>query len=223
MSSVKRLIVIIGGVLLSGGTMAQTLPYDAWRLGFFAPTGMEVWVETADVEDIRGKLFPRAGSGTVSIGYSSNPRGWPAHISFGAGRNVTGADLPKRISVRWQSLVEPQTYSVTFDIPDSARELMRHLEYQPKHPKDRTKRSFREYVVVGLAPGGIARMWLKGPGLVAVPIQCKQAEVEPKGPDLGEHGGRYVTLSERALPYISTQSIPYESWRCENLPNNGSS
>ncbi|WP_416350778.1 DUF2931 family protein, partial [Pseudomonas sp. CCC1.2] len=44
----------------------------------------------------------------------------------GNGSFVTGADLPKRVFVRWQSSVEPQTYQGWIEIPEEARQLMRY-------------------------------------------------------------------------------------------------
>jgi Protein of unknown function (DUF2931) len=218
MNHLRRCLWLIVGLGLSACATGRGLPYDTWRLGFFAPPNMEVWVETADVEDEEGRFFPHAAGGTVSIGYHGDPDGWPEHVTFGAGRNVTGAALPRRIDVRWQSLVEPQTYRVRFDIPASIRQLMRQQVYQSAFPDDRSQRSYREYLVIGLAPGGIARMWLKGPGLVALPVLCAQAEVEPLGPDLGLYEGRYVTPNVRTQTYLKSHSVPYDSWRCDQPP-----
>ncbi|WP_139214249.1 DUF2931 family protein, partial [Pseudomonas sp. NFACC02] len=104
------------------------LPYDAWRLGFFAPDYMEVWIETADAVDTNDRWFKRAMSGVSSISSPSNlkgnPRGWPQNPGDGKGKYVYGADLPRFIYVRWQSLAEPQTYYAYIEIPESARELM---------------------------------------------------------------------------------------------------
>src|SRR5471032_2317609 len=85
-------------------------PYDSWRLGFFAPNYMEVWIETADVVDINDRWFKRAMSGVSSVqtpaNLKGNPRGWPARPGDGAEKYVHGADLPRLIYVRWQSLAE---------------------------------------------------------------------------------------------------------------------
>ena len=61
---------LILALLFLGGCAERnpgSLPYKYWRLGFLAPDHMEVWVETADVEDIRGYRFFHVGSGTVSV------------------------------------------------------------------------------------------------------------------------------------------------------------
>jgi hypothetical protein len=222
MNRLMRCLWLIVGLGLSACATGRGLPYDTWRLGFFAPPNMEVWVETADVEDIHGQVFPEMGGGVVAIGYRGNPVGWPLRMGSGAGRYVTGAASPKRIYVRWQSLVEPQTYRVTLEIPESARQLMRQRAYQPQFPDDKARRSYREYVVIGLAPGGIARVWISGPGLDPIPVLCAQAEVEPLGPSRGKTEGRYAyafdKLDVRTQAYLKTHAVPYDSWRCDQPP-----
>jgi len=102
---------------LGACTSEKRLPYDAWRLGFIAPVHMEVWVESGEIEDVAGRHFSGYETGTAAIGYEGDPTGWTTNPSEGKGRYVVGAALPKRIEVRWQSLVEPQTYRATLDIP----------------------------------------------------------------------------------------------------------
>ncbi|MBU8977319.1 DUF2931 family protein [Lysobacter sp. MMG2] len=117
--------------------------------------------------------------------------------------------MPTRIYVRWQSLVEPQTYRITLTIPDHARRLMLQ-KGQDVHYPDQWE--YRRDLIIGLAPGGKVALWIGGPGVSAVEILRAQAEVEPLGPDLGQHGGKYVTLSEQAKQYIQKNGIPYDSW-----------
>ena len=93
---------------------AHRLPYDSWRLGFGTPNYMEVWIETADVVDVQNRVFRRAMDGIASTQTpknlnSTDPRGWPERPGAGKGKQVLGADLPRLLYVRWQSLAEPQT------------------------------------------------------------------------------------------------------------------
>ncbi|GHH57679.1 hypothetical protein GCM10009090_29170 [[Pseudomonas] boreopolis] len=200
--------------LLTGCATAPAkarLPYDAWRLGFLAPHYMDVWTEDAVVEDVRGRVFTGYRSGTVAIAHEGDPNGWPTSESMGKGRDVIGADLPRRIYVRWQSLVEPQTYRVTLEIPERMRKLMLEKAESQAVPG---KFDYQNAVVVGLAPGGWVKVWVKSPGARRVEVLCQQAEVEPKGPDQGEYGGRYVTLPAKAKEYIANNPIPFDSWKC---------
>lgn len=207
------LLLLVACVLAGCATapVKAKLPFDAWYLGFSAPPYMEVWVETADVEDIRGRIFHRAGSGTVSIGHAGNPAHWQGPRTMGAGKHVTGADLPKRIYVRWQSLVEPQTYRVILEIPPHARKLMQTKAQSRAVPGTW---EYQDVVAIGLAPGGAVKVLIRSPGGVPTEVLCQQAEVEPKGPNQGRHEGRYVTLPAKAKQYIASNPIPYDSWKC---------
>jgi len=127
-SALFGLLILLLAGCASSEQYAGNLPYPYWRLGFLAPDYMEVWVETADVEDIRGERFFHVGSGIVAVRTppenQGHAAGWGERVGWGAGRYVNGADMPKRIYVRWQSMAEPQTYRVILDIPERARQLM---------------------------------------------------------------------------------------------------
>lgn len=205
------LLLCLAGCTSFGRARNTHLPYDAWRIGFQAPPYMDVWLETADVEDIDGYYFPHAESGTVSIAFSSDPTGWNRHAGWGAGRDVTGAALPKRIYIRWQSLVEPKTYQTIVEIPEKARQLMRSKAVSTVPPYEYV---YQRALPFELAPGGWVKAWVMSAGSIPVEVLCQKAEVEPKGPALGEHGGRYVTLATESREYMANHSVPYESWSC---------
>ena len=201
-------------LLLGGCASAErgpgSLPYKYWRLGFLAPDHMEVWVETADVEDIHGNIFYRVGEGTVSVHLptdgTGNAVGW--RKTWGKGRHVNGADLPKRIYVRWQSLAEPQTYRVILDIPERARQLMSE-RLDPPCPAS----EYREALALGLAPGGVVRGWVMSTCGGPIEVLRAQAEIEPKGPSQGKTDGQYaLPLEPESRAYIEKHGIPYGSW-----------
>ncbi len=202
-------------LLLGGCAGAErnpgSLPYKYWRLGFLAPDHMEVWVETADVEDIRGHRFFHVGSGIVAVRTPAegqgNAAGWGERFGWGAGRHVNGADLPRRIYVRWQSLAEPQTYRVILDIPERARQLMSE-RLDPPCPAS----EYREALALGLAPGGVVRGWVMSTCGGPIEVLRAQAEIEPKGPYEGTSHGGHRPLSETSRAYIEKHGIPYGSW-----------
>ncbi|WP_058834422.1 DUF2931 family protein [Luteimonas abyssi] len=205
------LLVMLPGCVSGTSTAVRGLPYDAWALRFIAPNYMSAWIEAARVEDMDGRVFPRSGSGTAGISYSGSAAGWPATLGASPGRSIIGASLPARIHVRWQSLVEPQTYEATLEIPEEVRALM--LTQAPS-VRDPNRSSYRDRLVVGLAPGGAIKVWVSGTLGNPVEVMCAQASVVAGGPDGGRYGGRYVTLPERARPYVEAHPIPYGSWTC---------
>jgi hypothetical protein len=216
MNNFLRLVAIT--LLLSGCTSAHSgpLPYDAWRLGFSAPNYMEVWIETADVIDMQGNVYRRAMSGIAAMqtppNNSGNPKGWPARPGWGKGKYVKGADLPKKIYVRWQSLVEPQTYKMAIDIPESTRAIMQKGEKTFCAADGKWITGYRKAIVIGLAPGGIAKVWVLGPCLTPIEVTRVQAEVDPRGPYEGESGGKHRPLSAVSQAYVEKFGVPFGSW-----------
>ncbi|WP_236719844.1 DUF2931 family protein [Stutzerimonas balearica] len=127
---------------------------------------------------------------------------------LGAGRYVNGADLPRRIYVRWQSLAEPQTYRVILEIPERARQLMSE-RLDPPCPAS----EYREAFALGLAPGGVVRGWVMSTCGGPIEVLRAQAEIEPKGPSHGKTGGQYaLPLEPESRVYIEKHGIPYGSW-----------
>lgn len=215
---IRQCAVLNLGLLLIGCAQisAQASNKQPWFLGFGAPDYMEVWIETADVVDIRERLFRRAGSGIASVRTPTEnkgePKGWPENPGSGAGRDVNGADLPRLIYVRWQSLAEPKTYEAYIVIPESAREIMRKPEKAFCRADGKWITDYRDDIGIGLAPGGIAKVWLGGPCLKAVEIARVEGTINPKGPYEGKSGGKHRPLTAISKAYIDKFGIPYGSW-----------
>ncbi|EJM24469.1 Protein of unknown function (DUF2931) [Pseudomonas sp. GM21] len=205
--------LILAGCSLSFAQLDKKLP---WFLGFSAPAYMEVWIETADVVDIQERVFRGAGGGIASVPKPPNnqgtAKGWVSSNGAGKGRYVTGADLPRLIYVRWQSLAEPQTYEAYIVIPESAREIMRKPEKAFCRFGAEWITESRDNIGIGLAPGGIAKVWLGGACLEAIEVMRIEGTINPRGPYEGKSGGKHRPLSEISKTYIENFGIPYGSW-----------
>ena len=218
MNTLKAVLLCCVVVWLSGcATGAGRLPYDSWRLGLFAPNYMEVWIETADAVDIHDRAFRRAMSGVAGNSpknLKGDPRGWPKPPGpgAGAGKHVLGADLPRLLYVRWQSLVEPQTYEAYIVIPEATQQAMLKGEKAYCKADGKWITDYRNMVTVGLAPGGIARVWLGGACLKPIDVARVQGEVVKVGPYDGTSDGKHRPLSSTAKAYIEKYGIPYGSW-----------
>ncbi|MEH6563802.1 MAG: DUF2931 family protein [Halopseudomonas sp.] len=196
---------------------APDLPYRNWEIGLVAPNYMEVWVESVDVVDRRGFSYEQVHGGTSSItnpsGDRGDPAGWPERPGAGKSRPMTGIDLPDRIFVRWQSLAEPQTYNVRINIPEWARKEMvlpkdANCGFDGKNILD-----YRKVVTVGLAPGGIAKVWLSGDCSDPIEIGRFEGSISLEGPSRGQTEGRYaLPLDPAAQHYLETHEIPFDSW-----------
>lgn len=215
-----RVVVLFFTVLLGTGCQSteslskSELTRKWWSLGFNEPNYMKVWVEDSAVEDINGKVFHRTGGGRAAGNEpedgEESARGW-GEITGGI-REVVGADLPKRIYVRWQSVVESQTYSVWVDIPEEARKLMRSAVTDPCPTTPDEPAGTIALVYIGLAPGGIVQVWVSDKCMKAIKVARAQAEIEPLGPHLGKSGGHYYPQPESSKRYVEKYGIPYGSW-----------
>jgi hypothetical protein len=217
----RMLVALLGALLLSGCQAADPLsaaqdPHSPWwGLGFTGPSYMLGEVEESIVEDINGRLFQRPGGGAVGTGDpddgTESARGWGG--MGGGGMHVLGADLPKRIFVRWQSVVELKTYRAWVEIPEEARQIMRKATTRRCHTDPDSPSAYDASLNLGLAPGGIVQVWVRDECHRPVKVARAQAEIEPLGPDQGNNEGRYAyKISENTKRYIERFGIPYGSW-----------
>ncbi|MFJ2485517.1 DUF2931 family protein [Pseudomonas sp. NPDC087639] len=219
---VSKSKAVLFGVLLLAGCQTGSSESGAkdpkspwWQIGFVEPSYMKIWVEDSSVLDIKNLMFFRVGGKSAAGGEpedgTESARGWGT-VS-GSGMPVTGADLPRMIFVRWQSISEQKTYKGFIEISEEARQLMVKSTHQrcPETP-ERTAR-YMATLYVGLAPGGVLQAWVRDSCHRPIEVAHAQGEIEPLGPQQGKHGDRYAyTMSEKAKRYIEEYGIPYGSW-----------
>ncbi|WP_433735876.1 DUF2931 family protein [Pseudomonas putida] len=183
------------------------LPYHSWYIGLAAPRHMEVWVETVDVLDNRGGAYFEVHSGRAS--YARTPQNWPY---AGTMMPVNNVDLPQRIFLRWQSLVEPQSYKIRIPIPQWVRDEMLRPERVFCQGSKEWRNDYRKMITLGMAPGGIVKVWMGGACLDSKEVGRFQAEIEPLGPFRGKSKGQYIRIEPENKAYVEQQGIPYGSW-----------
>jgi len=213
--------ILLGGCQGTGVSWSETDPYAGpWALGFLSPYAMDAWVEESATVDADGNFYRRILAGVVGGGkknLGNGPAGWSRGwlvTGAGAEREVLDAKLPMSIYVRWQSLVEPQVYDGWIRIPESARQLMHRAltEECPEFPPEWSVIPKKASVRLGLAPGGIVKVWVLDECRKPVEIKRVQVEVVGLGPNLGRSKGRYLPVTELSKRYIDQYGIPYGSW-----------
>ncbi|BCA29346.1 hypothetical protein PtoMrB4_33230 [Metapseudomonas otitidis] len=205
-----RLLIALLLLPLSGcASGGPKLPYPTWYIGAGAPRYMEARVESMDVVDRRNLAFERVYSGVV--GYAAKTEGWWS--GGGAMKPVNNVDLPNIIFVRWQSLVEPQVYKLRIDIPEWVREEMLAPRAEYCSVTKQVDTSYRKMISIGLAPGGIVKVWVGGACLPFKEVGRFVGVVEPRGTHKGDRGGHFTLKpSAAARAYIEQHGIPYDSW-----------
>ena len=126
--------------------------------------------------------------------------------------HLSGYDLPKRLYIRWQSIVERKTYKAWVDLPEEARTLLRlsNTTLCPATPEDDEPVGMA--INMGLAPGGVIIVWVRDPCFKPIQVARLQAEIEPLGPHQGESEGHYYPQKKASKRYIERFVIPYDSW-----------
>ncbi|MFJ4197265.1 DUF2931 family protein [Pseudomonas sp. NPDC089534] len=64
--------------------------------------------------------------------------------------------------------------------------------------------------MVGLAPGGIVKVWITDPCLQAIEVTREQASVVPLGPHMGK-AREYCFFQEESKACVEKFGIPYGS------------
>jgi hypothetical protein len=108
--------------------------------------------------------------------------------------------------------VEPQAYKISIRIPQWVRDEMIRPERVLCQFQQRWKTDYREMITLGMAPGGIVKVWVGGSCLGFKEVGRYQAKVEPLGPYRGASKGKYVPLEPENKAYIDQHGIPYGSW-----------
>lgn len=219
---IKLITALLGSLLLYGCQAMDPLSAKNdpkarwWSLEFIGPSYMTGWVESSIVQDINGQLIDHGSGGVIgngNPGYATETaKGWRGGVG-GNTRGVVGADLPKRIYVRWQSIVEPQTYRTWVEIPETAREIMRESINRRCSEKPTRTTRYMASMYLGLAPGGAIQVWAVNSCGRAVKVVHAKAEIEPLGPSQGQTDGRYAyQINDKTRRYIEKYGIPYGSW-----------
>ena len=146
----------------------------------------------------RGRKLYREGRRLASRGGKSKP--------------INNVDLPDQIFLRWQSLVEPQAYKARIPIPQWVRaEMVRPERVYCRGSKEWID-GYRFAIALGMAPGGIVKVWVGGPCLGFKEVGRYQAKVEQLGPNQDGKGLFYRAPNPAAQAWIDQHGIPYGSW-----------
>lgn len=184
-----------------------------WTISHIAPDHMEAYLNGVVVFDISNRMNPSVVRGSPSMRRPTKDDevsvGWPSNPGWGSVTPVN-LDLPKILIVSWRSFVEQQEYHVQIEVPEEARSQMRIGHPVNCFKNDGREHYYRNNLVVGMAPGGIVKLWVNGPCLDAIEVGRFVATKDK--PDPARAGYATRALSEETQAYLKNNPIPYGSW-----------
>ena len=184
-----------------------------WTISHIAPDHMEAYLNGVVVFDISNRMNPSVVRGSPSMRRPTKDDevsvGWPSNPGWGSVTPVN-LDLPKILIVSWRSFVEQQEYHVQIEVPEEARSQMRIPHPVNCFKNDGREHYYRNNLVVGMAPGGIVKLWVNGPCLDAIEVGRFVATKDK--PDPARAGYATRALSEETQAYLKNNPIPYGSW-----------
>jgi hypothetical protein len=71
---------------------------------------------------------------------------------------------------------------------------------------------YRDAITLGMAPGGIVKVWVGGSCLGYKEVGRYQAKVEPRGPNQDGKGLFYRPPKLESQAWIDQHGIPYGTW-----------
>ncbi|WP_338563613.1 DUF2931 family protein [Erwinia sp. E_sp_B04_7] len=190
----------------------QKLPYDHWEFNFFYPVNLPALVTQVYLEDgdIRESIFRRLDPTEPSQGsvgaWSERVGGFPANFNIGKA-------LPVRMTVCWDSVIDKKAYETEIWFSRDTWQQMLAAYPDTWRPG---KTYYRNKMIIGLAPGGKVRIWLKdnrNPVALQRPVRlstmtgndmliCKGVTKHPNG---------YVYYGKTS-GFIKGKTYPYGEW-----------
>nr|WP_318381665.1 DUF2931 family protein [uncultured Enterobacter sp.] len=190
----------------------KKLPYDHWEFNFFYPVNLPAQVTMVYLEDgdIRGTIlrrFDAASPSQSSVGaWSQRVGGFPATFN-------TGKALPVRMTICWDSVIDKKMYETELWFSRETWQQML-VAYPDSYRPGNTY--YRNKMLIGLAPDGKVRVWLKD-NRNPVVLQHPARQLTVTGEEMmvckgkTRHPNGYVYYGK--IPeFIKGKTYPYGEW-----------
>ncbi len=195
-----------------GGMNPGKANYLPWTISHIAPDHMESYLNGIAAFDVNRKMSSSILRGSPSMRHPAPGNeivGWPANPGY-TGVTPVNLDLPKVLILSWRSFVEQQEYHVQIEVPEEARSQMKISHRIDCLKNDGRDHYYRNNLVVGMAPGGVVKLWINGPCLNAIEIgRFVASKVKP---DPAREGYATRALSKETEAYLKANPIPFGSW-----------
>ncbi|ELY4576650.1 DUF2931 family protein [Cronobacter turicensis] len=185
-------------------------PFDEWYFTFTTPRALPAQVTLVKMLDINGyaKIFR-----TIDQPQGDSVGSWSDHAGQGKSPFNQAVSPPSMMIFCWDSIIDRKVYETSLIFSSETWQKMLRTEKSNYSPKETY---YFRYLVIGLAPEGKVRVWLKNNGRP----NLEQTKTEIKtlsGKDLDMckgvtgHPYGYVYFGETP-DFIKDKKYPYGKW-----------
>ncbi|EMA4140493.1 DUF2931 family protein [Cronobacter turicensis] len=185
-------------------------PFDKWYFTFTTPRALPAQVTLVKMLDINGyaRVFR-----TIDQPQGDSVGSWSDHAGQGKSPFNQAVSPPSMMIFCWDSIIDRKAYETSLIFAPDTWQKMLSTEKSNYSPKETY---YFQYLVIGLAPEGKVRVWLKNNGRP----NLEQTKTEIKtlsGKDLDMCKGQTnfpngYEYSDGMKNFISDKTYPYGNW-----------
>jgi len=204
------LILIFTAACASDQSDNLKTPWDRWYFAFTTPKSLPAQVTLLKLLDIDGYASTYR---TIDQPRGISTGRWSEKNSAGNTQFNQAERLPQIMMFCWDSIIDKKTYQSTLFFTQDTWEKM--ISPYPDVLKPE-KNAYRQTMLIGLAPEGKVRVWLRQYGHSDIPlIETEIITVSGKELDMckGVTGSNFsYGYSNETKAFILNKKYPYGSW-----------
>ncbi|EOC1533511.1 DUF2931 family protein [Cronobacter turicensis] len=185
-------------------------PFDEWYFTFTTPRALPAQVTLVKMLDINGyaKVFR-----TIDQPQGDSVGSWDQYVGLGPSPFNQAVSPPSMMIFCWDSIIDRKVYETSLIFSPETWQKMLRTEKSNYSPKETY---YFRYLVIGLAPEGKVRVWLKNNGRPN--LEQTKTEIKTRsGKDLnmckGVTGSDFSKgYSNTTTKFIKDKTYPYGSW-----------
>ncbi|HHA1914433.1 TPA: DUF2931 family protein [Enterobacter asburiae] len=185
-------------------------PFDEWYFTFSTPKALPAQVTLVKLIDVNGygKVFR-----TIDQPQGQSVGTWSQHAGKGTSPFNKASSPPQVIQFCWDSIIDKKVYETTLVFSSETKNKMLTTEPSNYSPEETY---YFQYMVIGLAPEGKVRVWLKNNG---------RPNLEQKGTEITTVSGMDLDMCKNITghpngftyyghtpEFIKGKKYPYGTW-----------
>ena len=171
----------------------------SWGIKVVAPQHYEVWVSKFFIESVSEDIGWRAPIGTVGCCWKSP-----------SGATAEWQAVPEQFIIEWFSFAEQTSYLAIVEIDDPEGLFEKMQEPAPAMVRGEKINMPRDFLVLGLAPGGQVVMWIMNWEQNAIEVGRYQAQEIPR--PSGYHKELADEYSQNHGEYLKEHGLQLDKW-----------